>query len=394
MSLALSTLIYEWRRYMAAVMALAFSGLLVLALVGMFMGIGKAFTAQIDRSRADIMILGPGATALFNGGPSGVPRRIMPLVYSHPEVAAVADLDGSGGRFQNIVPKDEAQLLDPTKKGKPSPNRKMEFVNVTTIDPIPGAVTVPIDYSDDLLEALRQPYAVAVDETALGRLGVKLGDKATYNGKTIRIAAVTRGYPNMMQATLVMSRDTLRMLGEANTGQRVGPLVVQVRDPSRAELVRDQLNAQANGQFRAWTRSELSEANEGAMMKESFIVIILGFAVFIGIIIGIAITWQTLRGAIMANIKEFASLRALGVSMGSLRRIVVELSFWVGLVGILGAGVLTWGVTLLAGAMGLTMAYPIPMVGVVCVLLLIIALLSGLLSLGVLKNSQPADLLR
>ena len=41
MSLALATLIYEWRRYLAAVVALAFSGLLVLAQVGMFMGIGK-----------------------------------------------------------------------------------------------------------------------------------------------------------------------------------------------------------------------------------------------------------------------------------------------------------------------------------------------------------------
>ena len=41
MSLALATLIYEWRRYMAAVIALAFSGLLILAQVGMFTGIVK-----------------------------------------------------------------------------------------------------------------------------------------------------------------------------------------------------------------------------------------------------------------------------------------------------------------------------------------------------------------
>ena len=180
MSLALSTLLYEWRRYMAAIVALAFSGLLVLAQVGMFMGIGKAFTAQIDRARADIMILSPGATALFNGGPSGVPRRIMPVVYQHPEVLAVADLDGSGGRWQNIV-KDKEPGAEPAAPGA----KKMEFVNVTTIDAMPGAVTVPVDYSDDLVEALRQPYAVAVDQTALGRLGVKLGDQATYNGKNL-----------------------------------------------------------------------------------------------------------------------------------------------------------------------------------------------------------------
>ena len=380
MSLALSTLLYEWRRYMAAIVALAFSGLLVLAQVGMFMGIGKAFTATIDRARADVMVLAPGATGLFNGGPSGVPRRIMPVVQSHPDVMAVADLDGSGGRWQNVVEGDAP--------------RKTEFVQVSIIDAVPGAVTVPTDYSSDLVEALRQPFGVAVDETAMGRLGVKLGDKAIYNGKTVQVVAVTRGYPNMMQAGVVMSRDTLRMLGEASTGDRVGPLMVGIRPGADSDRVVAQLNAQSRGQFKAWTRAELGEANQAAMFKESFIVIMLGFSLFLGILIGVAITWQTLRGAIMANIKEFASLRALGVSMGSLRSIVMELSFWVGVAGIFAAGLLTWGVSLLAQMGGLTMAFPIPMVAGVCVMLLVIALASGFLSLGVLKKSQPADLLR
>lgn len=380
MSLALSTLLYEWRRYMAAIVALAFSGLLVLAQVGMFMGIGKAFTATIDRASADIMVLAPGSTGLFNGGPSGVPRRIMPVVQSHPDIIAVADLDGSGGRWQNVVEGDAP--------------RKTEFVQVSIIDAVPGAVTVPTDYSPELVEALRQPFGVAVDETALGRLGVKLGDKAIYNGKTVRVVAVTRGYPNMMQAGVVMSRDTLRMLGEASTGDRVGPLMVGIRPGADSERVVAQLNAQSRGQFKAWTRAELGEANQAAMFKESFIVIMLGFSLFLGILIGVAITWQTLRGAIMANIKEFASLRALGVSMGSLRAIVMELSFWVGIAGIFAAGLLTWAVSLLATSGGLTMAFPIPMVAGVCVMLLVIALASGFLSLGVLKKSQPADLLR
>ena len=380
MSLALSTLLYEWRRYMAAIVALAFSGLLVLAQVGMFMGIGKAFTATIDRASADIMVLAPGSTGLFNGGPSGVPRRIMPVVQSHPDIVAVADLDGSGGRWQNVVEGDAP--------------RKTEFVQVSIIDAVPGAVTVPTDYSPELVEALRQPFGVAVDETALGRLGVKLGDKAIYNGKTVRVVAVTRGYPNMMQAGVVMSRDTLRMLGEASTGDRVGPLMVGIKPGADSTKVVAQLNAQSRGQFKAWTRAELGEANQAAMFKESFIVIMLGFSLFLGILIGVAITWQTLRGAIMANIKEFASLRALGVSMGSLRAIVMELSFWVGIAGIFAAGLLTWAVSLLATSGGLTMAFPIPMVAGVCVMLLVIALASGFLSLGVLKKSQPADLLR
>ena len=96
----------------------------------------------------------------------------------------------------------------------------------------------------------------------------------------------------------------------------------------------------------------------------------------------------------MANIKEFASLRALGVSMGSLRRIVVELSFWVGVVGVIAAIVLTWLVSLLAMMGAVIIALPLSLLIIVGIGLIAIAMVSGLLSLGILKNSQPADLLR
>jgi putative ABC transport system permease protein len=130
------------------------------------------------------------------------------------------------------------------------------------------------------------------------------------------------------------------------------------------------------------------------MFEEGILVIIIGGCVVLGVIIGVAITWQTLRGAIMANIKEFASLRALGVSMGALRRIVIELSFWVGLVGVAAAIALTWLVSLFAAANSVIISLPPVLLLIVGGGLVVIAMVSGFLSLGVLKNSQPADLLR
>ena len=300
MSLALSTLIYEWRRYMAAVVALAFSGLLVLAFAGMFAGMGKSFTASIDRSGADIMVLAPGATRLF-GGPSGVPRRLIPIIYRHPEVAAVDYMDLSGGNFETME-----QAASRAPGSTPPAGQRRESVMVVSIVTEEGNPTIPVDYSEELIEALRQPDAVALDETALARLGVELGDRAIYNGHTVRVVGVTRGYANFMQPTMIMSRDTLRRFGETYNGSRVGPLMVKLRDPSRAEVVVAQLNAMANDQYRAWTRQDLSRANESSMFEEGIIVVMLGFSVFLGALIGIAITWQTLRCAILANIKEFA----------------------------------------------------------------------------------------
>ncbi|MGA0545985.1 ABC transporter permease [Brevundimonas sp. VNH65] len=390
MSLALSTLLFEWRRYMAAVMALALSGLLVLAMTGVFIGIGKGFTAIIERSSADVIIMQPGATSLM-GGPSGVPRRFIPLAYNHPQVVEVQPLDGAGGSFQSVKNVDPTMSqADRAKQGAP----RQRFVQTSIIDTTPGSVTIPTDYSQELVDALRQPYTVAIDETALPQLGVKLGDKALYNGQTVTVVGILRGYPNMMQPTVVMSRDTLRMVGQADTGPRVGPLMIKLRDPAAAQTVAAELNEIGKGQWKAWTRQELADANAGAMFDEGILVIIIGGCVVLGTIIGIAITWQTLRGAIMANIKEFASLRALGVGMGSLNRIVMELSFWVGCVGVAAAILLTWLVSLLAKAGAVIIALPFMLLVVVGGGLILIAVISGALSLGILKNSQPADLLR
>ncbi len=375
---------------MAAVMALALSGLLVLAMTGVFIGIGKGFTATIERSSADIIIMQPGATSLM-GGPSGVPRRFIPLAYRNPQVVEVQPLDGAGGSFQSVKNVDPTMSqAERARQGAP----KQEFVQASIIDTTPGAVTIPTDYSQDLVDALRQPYTIAIDETAMTKLGVKLGDKALYNGQTVTVVGITRGYPNMMQANIVMSRDTLRMLGQADTGPRVGPLMIKLRDPAQAQLVAAQLNALGDGQWKAWTRQELADANAGAMFEEGILVIIIGGCVVLGTIIGVAITWQTLRGAIMANIKEFASLRALGVGMGSLNRIVMELSFWVGLVGVAAAIGLTLLVQMFAMANAVIIALPPVLLIVVGGGLVLIAVVSGALSLGILKNSQPADLLR
>ena len=380
MSLALSTLIYEWRRYLAAVIALAFSGLLILAEVGMFVGIGKSFTATIDRSPAEVILLAPKAESLMNEN-AGLPRRVMPLVYMHPDVLQVKDLAGSGAAFR-------------TYPGAKTKKTKQQWVQIMAVDLEPGAVTWPTDYSEDIRAGLSEPYSVAIDETTLPTLGVKLGDRALLNGHVIRVGAVLHNYANVNQPMLIVSRDTLRMIRSQANNDRTGPLMVKIRDPARAEQVRDELNRMGRGQFRAWTRQELAKANDRALMKEQIIGIMMNFTIALGFFIGVGITWQTLRGAVLANIKEFASLRALGVSVGSLRKIVLELAFWVGVVGLIATGVFVWGVASLGKAGGVPMSFPPDYIAMAVVLLMIIALGSGFLSLGVLKKSQPADLLR
>jgi len=379
LSLALSTLLYEWRRYLAAVIALAVAGLLVLAMSGLFMGLSKSSTATIDRSPASIIVLRPDVEELF-GNSTDQPRRIIAEIYQHPEVVKVSATFLNFGGWANF-PKD----------GQPA---KSEGVMIMIVNPVKGALTLPNDFDDSLIQALKEPLGVVVDRSSLAKLGVKLGDKAKINDHTIWVRATTDGYPNIFYSIAFVSPQTAKQLSLWNDGPRVGPLMVQIKDPSRAQQVAEQLNAYGKGHFRAWSRADLAKANQKALLKDGGISVMLGFAVVVGIFIGVVITWQTLQGAIMANIKEFASLRALGISMGSLRLIILELSLWVGVAGLILTTLLTVLVWIIAKTFGVPMDFPLFIDIPVGIALLILAVLSGIFSLGVLKKSQPADLLR
>lgn len=379
MSLALSTLIYEWRRYTAAVIALALSGLLILSMTGAFIGISKAVAKFIDHSNADIVIMGPTAKNISGNGGGGVPERLQPQIYMNPEVTRIVRLAGNNAHWVNN-PKD-------------GEDQKDDYIQSWGLDTYPGAPSLPSDFPESARIALMEPFTVAVDQSALKALGVHLGDTASMNGRAVRVAAVLTNYPNVVNTEIFASRDTLRMLG-LDRGSGPGILMVSLKDPGSADLVRDQLNAASNGKYRAFTRAELAKANESIVFEQQIVGILLAFMVILGFLIGIGVTSMTLRGAIMANIKELASFRALGVSMGSLRLVILELSFWVGLVGVALAGLLVWGVTYAAVSVGMIMSYPIGAVVATCLLLIVIAMLSGVMTLGVLKKSQPADLLR
>jgi putative ABC transport system permease protein len=379
LSLALSTLIYEWRRYLAAVIALAVAGVLVLSMAGMFMGISKSFTATVDRSPGEVMILPPQAESLFANN-SGQPRRLIPKIYGNASVVEVQALNFNFAFWSNFPM--EGQVA------------KSEGVQIIIIDPVPGAVTLPKDFGDDLVQALQEPYSVVIDESGLNKLGVHIGDKAKINSLTVTVRGTTHTYPSMFNAMVFMSRQTGKLLNLLNEGQRVGPLIVKIKDPARAQQVARELNAASGGAYKAWSREDLSESSQKSMLKDGGISLIMGFAVVVGAFIGIVITWQTLQGAILANMKEFASLRALGVSIGSLRLIVLELSLWVGIGGMLLAAAITALVWVLGRSFGVPMDFPLFIDLPVAVTLLVIALASGALSLRVLKKSQPADLLR
>ena len=380
MSLALATLIHEWRRYLAAVLALAFSGVLILTMVGLMVSLVQSLTSTLVNSQADLVIMPPRMESMIGSFDILLPRRIAPRIYLSPDVEGLGSWEQSGASWQNI----------------PGPGRPLRqvYVRVSVVDPGPGSVTLPRDFEETTRAALEAPLSVVVDESALESLGSRVGETVLLNGRTTLVGAAVRGYGSIDAPNVFVSRDNMIQLGLMGDTDQTGPLLVRLKDSASAERARDDLNARAKGDYRAWRVSDLARANEFAFLQQQIVGVFLIFSVLLSLLIGTGITSQTLRGAIASNIREFASLRALGVSMSALRGVVMELALWVGIAGLAATAVLMGGVIGLASLMNLSLSLNLPVIASVVVLLMGISLVSGFLSLDALSRSQPAELLR
>jgi putative ABC transport system permease protein len=111
-------------------------------------------------------------------------------------------------------------------------------------------------------------------------------------------------------------------------------------------------------------------------------------------LVGAVITSQTLVAAVVGSVREYATLNALGVGVGALRKVVLEQAFWVGALGLLGSLVLGGLLFLLARSYSVPVAFSFVAIIACVVLILGLAIVSGLAAMRSLRRADPATLLR
>src|SRR5205807_5890435 len=105
------------------------------------------------------------------------------------------------------------------------------------LDPQSLAAVEAVRTNPELLARLAEPRAIAVDESELGRLGVRaVGDAAEVFGLRVRVVGVVKGYKSLGGPYAFCSLDTGRELMRYQPGA-VTYLVARCRDPSDAPAV-------------------------------------------------------------------------------------------------------------------------------------------------------------
>ncbi len=373
-SLARANLQYEWRRYLAAVMAVAFSGLLIIVQAGLLFGMFETSSSPVDRAKADIWITSPAIPSVDLA--RDLHKRYSPLPYLCPEVKRVEEMYMATGDWSAS---DGSKVM----------------TYIWGVDTSNQSLGFPKNLPQDMRMALDEPGGVLVDEGDLEKLKVSLGGVAEINGKRVRVVGLLKNFRSIGGANIYTSSKTFQTINPSQNLDKTQYVLVSLHNPSQVDFVRDKiqdLDPQKN--FRVWSREELSAQSQHYWLTESGAGAGFGFSALLGILVGTAITSQTLRSAILANLREYATLRALGISVSDLKNVVLEQSLWVGVIGVSLTMVITTFVWQLAALYNVAISFPWWLIMGTIAFTILVALGSGFIALKPLYQSEPAELLR
>lgn len=374
-SLARQSLLHDWRRFAAAaVVSLAFAGLLVLVQIGLLYGMFDTLTLPLKRTSADLWVTSRDIEGWDES--SLLAARYEGLLWSHPSVVDVQTLGASGAEWR-------------------SGNGMRHGVTVISVDTRPGSVTLMrgLD-SPTVRDALAEPGMVLIDSTDAHKLNARIGSRAEIGGKRVRVAGMVSGMRSAYGAYVLASHATARQLGIESLSEGSRYFLIRLAPGADSYVVRRELDSSGGQRFAVWRPDELIERSNRAWLAQSGSGASFAFSTLIALLVGVGVTSQTLRSAILATLKEYAALRALGVKIGRLRAIVLEQSLWVAALGIALMAVVAFLMAVLGKLMGVPLSFPWWSAVATSVFIALIAVASGLMSLGQLYRSEPADLLR
>lgn len=372
-SLACRNLAHEWRRFAAAVLTLTFSGLLILVQVGLLLGQLDAFTLPVKRSGADLWVTSPNIRSWDQS--TIVPARLEGLFWSHPAVRDVremgmsyADWRTGNGTRQNVI----------------AVGISLQSTGSRGLD----------GFGPDTMAALSRPDTIVVDQADAQKIGAVVGETVEISGKRVTVGGFVHGFRATQLPFVFASQSTLRQIApDAGGGP---PYYLLSLDPrSDREQVRLELETEIEEPaYSIATPDELTFDSALFWIEDSGTGSSFGFSMFLALLVGIGVTGQTLRGAVIASLKEYATLRALGIQIRQLRGIVLEQTLWIALAGNVLMFAIAGAVAGLASLAGVAMVIPWWLALVTVAFVTGIACVSGVIALSALYRSEPADLLR
>ena len=328
--LARRTLAFEWRRFLLCGAAIGCAAILIEVQLALVEGIFSSAAVYVDASDGDLWLGLRGTQSIELGRP--VPLDTDLALRADAAVLKVEPFRWVSGNWWAMNGHGE------------------ESVFVSGINPEADGLIFARALAPALRARLREPGSVIADRADVNKLGIDVGGFGIINARRVHLIAAVTGLRALGGVSLVASLDTARSLDTDNLTARPTYYVARLRDGKSATAVRTRLARREPRGVQLWTRDEFSAKvirywliETGAGLGVAFISLVVAFS-------GALIAMQTLRAALAPCVREYATLRAFGISTREVRRLVIEQTLYLSAGALLAAAVVSWALVALARA--------------------------------------------
>jgi len=309
--IALQTLLHQRAKVAAALAGVAFATALMIIQIGLYDGLRRRASVLVDRLGGDLWIMASGTS----------------MVDDSELLATGVELPARGHAcVTRVRPAIVAWVPYRTSAGA---RHTLQLVGAERDLPY-----VPWAMAEGLPSDLRGPDRIAVDDSDLGRLGLRpplVGSTLEIAERRVEVSAVTTGIRNVSLIPMVFADiGTARALaGAAPDGATYW--LLDLEDPACGPGLAATI--EADPRLDVMTREEIAHVTEEHVVTESGAGVALAFVALLGFIVGTVIVGQTLFSLVREHHKELGMLRAVGASRSELAQFVAWLSTFVAIAG-------------------------------------------------------------
>jgi putative ABC transport system permease protein len=300
-TIAFRNLFHDRLRFIATVIGIVFSIVLVTVQMGLYLGFGRMVTTMIDHASADLWVM-PKGTKCFED----------PSLLNLRDRYRALSINGVAEAIALVIGFADWRM----------PGGEMTPVFVVGSDLRSGGLE-PWNLVEGKIEALSTPKAVAVDRTYFDRLGVSgVGSTAEIREQPVRVAAVTNGIRSFTTTPFVfLDVNRARTYTGVPSGKASYILVRLAQDANSGEVRRQLASSIEN--VEVLTPAEFRERSRKFWLFGTGAGAALFAGALLGVIVGTVIVAQTLYSSTKEHLNEFATLRAMGSSRRYIYNVIV-----------------------------------------------------------------------
>jgi putative ABC transport system permease protein len=370
MTLAARNLFHDRLRFVATVVGIVFSVVLVMVQMGLFLGFSRMVTTMIDHANADLWVLPKGAKCFED--PSLLDVKLRDRVVSVDGVASVVPL---------VIGFSDWRL----DTGETTP------VFVVGSD-LKADALLPWNVVDGDVGALAQWGTVAVDRTYLGRLGVKkVGDTAEIRGHRVKVVALTDGIRAFTTTPYVFVDQKDARFYTGTFPSKANDLVVRFKPDADRDKAIQTIKDRIGSDAAVLTSDEFRKRSQSFWLFGTGAGAALFAGALLGVIVGTVIVAQTLYSSTKDHLSEFATLRAMGSSNNYIYSVIIHQALLNAVIGFVIAGGIGYVVVRMTARSALPIVIAPWLVGALLLLTIAMCVVSGIVAIIRVVRTDPAS---